>query len=641
MSMKKLAVALSLFAVAGSFAHAKAPIISGVPDIVIGDNEDSLTIDNNWFRYVDAFNVLDYVTDVDSPKSDLLFAFFEENTSNDIGIRIDAAGATARTITQIDPADKARPVNWGDKEITNLKAGQTVRDYLLTFVDLVRSPEPYGGLPFPSQHYPDPAKIGGGTAGATEVADLPFHNGTGGLTLPNRTIWLYAADDPLAGSAAPELTRVTGDAMTIISRNFAFDALASGVSSVTGMQFNFANGAGTAGNPVSWTYSVIGGFAACTSGAAAGTGGLNGWISMAAPVSYTGTNGFGRWVTKKNGGTTFAGSIPYVTPAPGQSLIYCARYTMGQNQTPSGTAPQIRMGAYQCLFLSNVMVVVKPVQGLGAIGNPQVPDAGQLQTYKVVWSPMDTSPDFARLNWTEDLRTYNAFFDIFDQFNDQGGTWTLYNMDVVTAPRPADVTAALTYTNFDAAAGWATEAGTPIGTAVTAAHTAGGPITFNDAGVATNAPLAAYMWRRALDKNFVHWTDSQLLRVKLGLSCPTTTARANFHWFRMRTSTLGYNVGTEWSIMGDDGLYAATIGGNPYIPPATPGAPGIYEVYMGSQTMGPAVDGWTTIRNAQYDVINMGLDAITNQLDVAGTKHALPTTVTVHSVGIEVLADNL
>jgi hypothetical protein len=63
----------------GAFApaYAAAPVISGLPDIQIGDLEDAGASDSNLFVFSDAFSFSDYVTDADTPDNQLKWSFGE------------------------------------------------------------------------------------------------------------------------------------------------------------------------------------------------------------------------------------------------------------------------------------------------------------------------------------------------------------------------------------------------------------------------------------------------------------------------------------------------------------------------------------------------------------------------------------
>jgi len=644
MNMNKLATAFAAMAciMVSASVFPKAPVISGVPDIIIGDREDNvLTVDNNWFRYANAINILDYVTDVDSLQSDLLFTFVEETTAKDLGIRIDAPGATGATVSQLDAVDSATVVaDWTGHEITNY-ADPAHRDYLLTFVDLIRSADPYGSVP-----YSNPVTNGGAPITSATLADLGWHNteGSGALQDASRTVWIYVADDPLA--SGPD--RVDNDAITVISRNYGFDSLSGGVT--TAFESGFANGAGTTGNASSWSSLTVSGMTACTITSGSGTSGGNGYLSLASGTATT--NGFTRWQSQNNVAppghpelTPYVGAVPYVTPGPGESLIYCARFTMSQNQADRGVAPAIRFGANQVTSSMIDMVTMKPVSGAGNTPyNPQVPAQNLNHTYKSVWAANEGSPDFAKLDWTTlggvDMRGYNLYFDILDQFSDQGGAWTIWNVDVVTTARPADVAAAVTETDFRSSNGWTTLASGP--SSITATWDGTGKMTFNDTGnphAGTGFPYL--MWGKAINRTAVKWDSNQLLRFKTAMSCPAAADRQSFHWFRLRQSLTYYNVGHEWAILGDGARVAPTIGGYPMIPPATPGTPFVYESYLSSQVDDANFD-WAPIRAVTgadtYNLYVEGL-ALPQGSEVGTFPGASPTHYTVQSVAVEALAD--
>jgi hypothetical protein len=636
MNMKKLATAFAAIAcIMGSASvFAKAPVISGVPDLVIGDRDDSLTVDSNWFRYANAINILDYVTDIDSPDSDLLFTFVEQTTAKDLGIRVESANAT---VLQLDAVDSATVVaDWTGHEITNY--GGT-RDYLLTFVDLIRSPEPYGNG---GAAYPDPAKVGGGTAAETEQVDLGWHNteGSGSLQDASRMVWIYVADDPLADGA----NRVDNDAISVISRNYGYDDATGGNSAL--FSDGFANGAGTSGAAAIWVSSTFTGMTACTLGSGSGTTGANGYISLASATATT--NGFSRWLLQNNvapaGGaayTPYVGAIPYVTPGPGESLIYCARFTMSQSQTDQGSAPQIRFGAAHVTYLTEDLYSLLPAAGSAAQYNVQTPALGSTATYKSVWSANEGSPDFAKLDHSAtiaglDMRGYNLFFDVFDVGAAQGGTWTLSNVDVVTTPRPADTTAAVTETDFRSSNGWTLDAS--AFTTITAAWDGTGKMTITDTGTPRAAGTFPYrLWSKAISRAAVAWDSNQLLRFKMSVQVPNVSDRAGFHWLRLRQKTRFYNVNHETSIQGGDGnIVIQTIGGYPFVPTTTAY---VYESYMSSQVSDANFD-WAPIRAVNGDEYTMFLDTVGLAPRPGGTTGSeLATHYTINSLSVESFAD--
>jgi len=82
---KSLPLLVSVLAIAmiGSSVFAYAPVISPLPDIWIGDMEDNVgTVDNNLFRFSDAFDLDLYVTDEDTTISTLAWSFYEGGAGN-------------------------------------------------------------------------------------------------------------------------------------------------------------------------------------------------------------------------------------------------------------------------------------------------------------------------------------------------------------------------------------------------------------------------------------------------------------------------------------------------------------------------------------------------------------------------------
>ncbi len=75
---KGLFVTLAIVAIAllSGSVYGFAPVIGNIPDIVIGDLEDGDS--NNFFRFTNAFNFLDYVDDQDTTKTLLKWSFIEE-----------------------------------------------------------------------------------------------------------------------------------------------------------------------------------------------------------------------------------------------------------------------------------------------------------------------------------------------------------------------------------------------------------------------------------------------------------------------------------------------------------------------------------------------------------------------------------
>lgn len=648
MSMRKALVVLGMVAMA-SAAFAKAPIIGGVPDIVIGDEEDHLTFDNNWFRYPNAFNILDYTADDDSPVGDLFFTFLEQTSANDINIVVDLGVVdlqpyqTSQLRSQVPAADAENPSAWGSHEITNY--GQATRDYLLSFLDMVRSnPANRTGDGVTAQLFPNPRRADASEVTTTQVENLPWHNteGSGALSGSSRNVQLYAADDITANGA----DRVGSDILTVISRNFANDAQ---VGLTTAFSFQFTQGAGT-----TWAYSTFAGIGACVSTSGSGT--PNGFVGMtAATAQGAGNVNFGRWATTRTGIGSFQGLIPFVSG----NVLYAARFTMSHNVATSvnfGFVPRLRLGTASVRYQNINMSLIGAIPGGDATINPHIPAQNTQTTYRIPWSANEGSPNFSELlnpaGQTVDLRTFDAFFDVFDYSATQGGTWFLHNFDVVTAPRPTSQTPNLLFgvggtTNFQT--GWASGGSVVAGgRAFTLTHNGNGSVQVNDPGApfGTAASAGNYLlWERALDRAAVKWEGGTLIRTSFPISVAAAADRSNFHSFRLRqTPQAAEWWATEWWLTGDNNADNSFLPNDPMMPPV--GTPFTYEAYASSQVADDALLATihTGVGGGPIDAIKVGLDFVSNII-AGGTSGTVtyddPVTYTLHSLSFEVLDENL
>lgn len=78
--IKRLAMSLTagaLIAASTSGAFAIAPALQSMPDVYIGDQEDNIGTDNNLFVFTNAFQFDNYVNDLDTTVSDLIWSFDE------------------------------------------------------------------------------------------------------------------------------------------------------------------------------------------------------------------------------------------------------------------------------------------------------------------------------------------------------------------------------------------------------------------------------------------------------------------------------------------------------------------------------------------------------------------------------------
>jgi len=136
-------IAVVAFALMGSIVFAYAPVVKPLPDVYIGDAEDNVgTVDLNMFRFSNAFNLDDYVSDQDSTISELVWSFYEGGPPNNVEIN---------GIYQLDdPADAINADTLG-KDIRH--AAAPFDDAMVDFWDEKDSPRG-SGPPWPDPTSP-------------------------------------------------------------------------------------------------------------------------------------------------------------------------------------------------------------------------------------------------------------------------------------------------------------------------------------------------------------------------------------------------------------------------------------------------------------------------------------------------------
>jgi len=608
--MKKgLAITLGtlVFALAGSLSFAKAPVFSGIPDVVIGDQDDTTqqgtTVDQNFFRYLNAFNILSYVRDDDSTSADLRFVFLEPTTWNDVQIN-------GKNQLDLASASTADPTTWSAAEFTGA-ASHPQRSFLLSFRDLVRSPA--GSNP----PFANPARADGSLVTSGTVELLPWHATTGTAlsgAANGRAIALYASD----------LDNVTSKALVIFSLNTGNDALSGGITTV------FAKGS----LPSLWTYSQASpNLPQATSGSGTGFLSLSAGLTATGSASYN-NKYFARFEITRNPTSVAGFTMGKIGHQPG-TLIYAARYTLAQNQADRRVAPQIRLGVFNDTNSFQIQELITPLNAATATidaHNPQIPAANTPRLYPVFWSSNDQTPNFNNLaNVTQlggaDMRNWSAFFDMLDADNTQQGTWTLSDFDVVTIPRPADQATAANITDFSNANSWTTEANQG---AVTFTATAGQPLQFADSGGAgaTNPATAQFLLRSR--NNTVNWAAGTLVRTKAYVACPTTTDRNQFHRFRVRHRAFFGNMAHEFFLRNNSAVFSQV--GYPILPVVSTSAATAYEIYV--PTNGGASAELIALGGGAFQ---LGIDQL-HLVDDTGVKD-LATNTTVRQVTEELLPE--
>ena len=636
--MKKgliLALSLVVLAFAGT-SYGNAPFFTqDLPDVVIGDNEDQptgLTIDTNFFRYQNALNILDYVSDSDTTADLFKLAFVEGTDTEDLSIN---------DIVQLDSGSgelSTDDTTWGPKELAN------GLNFWFSFRDLIRSPvpvnpgDPDGTIDYPYPHPVDPS--------ASDITTLmnelcPWHNTPGSPSVltdddRSRDIWIIVAD---------ESHESTSKSMVVYSMNYADDGVTGGFDEI------YSWDTGTAGACITDTAGHLS--VATTSGG--GGSGLEFLEASSGGADPSGIGYYVRW--QLDGGGDLAGPIPYVDTA---NIIYEARMDLeltaqpGDNRT---NANHIRFGVADSLQQLNTINVLmgfdlSTVGVSGATGpeyNAHFPNVGETNTYTTYWANNEWIPNQSALDLTSggtfgDLRSWIAFFDVLD-YDDahagDAGTWRLTDLTVGTITRPPTVTvtpgSTIAFLLDDLSAG-GTYNWRATDTHVRGSleqHTTGdlaGAVTFHSAGTGAGETSKVF-WRT---DPFTRWTDGMMMRFVPRISCPASSDRATFQIARVSHIT-GLNwVNQEFMIRRN--AAADSIGGNPGVPVARSGNDNVSTAYEGYLAYygGPSaalVSALTTA--AAESFLDFYVDV--NHLTFDGSQSA--TNWTLHSIKYEILAD--
>jgi len=603
---KRLSIALLgmlIFTVVGARSFANSPLWNVLPDVVIGDAEDNtLTLDNNLFRYVNAFNVLDKITTNGTDSATWQFSFYEETTHNDISIN---------GVNQLSGSETPSAPPAGNQFQTP--------GYWLTFRDILRSPES------DTPPFPDPTKADGTTpAGDNEL--LPWQNtpGSDALTAGSteRVVTLYVYD---------QVTQPASKSLVVMSVNNGMDELTGGATTI------FTDALTTIDK---WTY-----VSAFTPAPSSGPTGLG-------LESQAGQRNFGRWEMVIFDVGVGIATNSYIDYVPGDQ-IYCARLTISYNSSARSFMPPIRMGAQnggqtlQILNLYNSIDGPVPSGATEETLNPQLPDPGTDAVFTYYWSSHDWTPNFSELYQPTlgtgvDARTFSLFIDLFDDDpasvasgQEDTGVVTMKYVEVRTIERPATI-AGTEITDLTSGNGFGVGESGALQTAnvsVTENSPSAGMITFSDAGPIGGTGDTYLVWEK---QDVLQWQGGVIARVTAWVSCPTTADRTNFHRFRIRHQHNFLAIAQVFQVRQN---FADQ--GNPMAPIARDDAgysePTHYETYIHMRG-GPSA----FLTSAGADQFLMSLDQLhnTSNLAAGGNNAAAAagaTQTTVHKVLQELL----
>ncbi len=600
-------------------SYAAGPTLSRIPDIIISDKEENVRFaqDKNFFRFLNAFNILNYVQDSDSTPAQLRFAFKEN--SNVRNLRING-------VPQL-PTTDTLPSRWGGYKIPTSGA----YNYWFSFRDILRSP---GGTTGP---FPDPLDATGNPVTSTTKAILPWSTtSSSSLAGTYRQVTIFAAD---------ETDSVTSDVMNVYSMNAPLgdpNAPGDGFSSTFAPVLTdntFLN------SDWVWTQYSYNYYGACTSSGGGGAGylGLSSGTNAGWKWSYA---YYSRWITKGSGYLDLVAKIPF---AEG-NVIYCARLQLqlaAAQDNIKAQAPDLRFGAenrLQQFITSNVLVS----QTFGSPNapnawNPQLPDiGGAAREYRVYWSQNQNARgynvlanyDLGGSRGTVDLRRWGVFFEIVDADTytrlEDSGTWRLTSLTVGTLPRPADLATGdrnkIAIKDLTSKSGWANSRYPGIGNVqIVQDSPSPGKITFN-----ANAPnpiiTTAALWEK---QSVIPWQNGKIIRAIANLSCPTEGERSTFATARIRHFSIGGQVAQVWMLALNN---AAPDIYNTLMPDTTANGGTNYEVYVPTYG-GPAAV--LSVLGPGYDKLSAGFDHIQR------TSADAATSWVVNSLQYEVLDDPL
>jgi hypothetical protein len=528
-----------------SVTYALAPNWQDLPDVIVSDGDfntaQGLTIDFNFFVYVNALRILDYVSDEDSDLSstDGRFAFQEATDDDNLSL------AGESQLGAVDVNDRDAWDNFYDTNTTGFP--------FVTIRDLIRSPT--GGTDPPGAAFPNPTTAGGtpitdydlGTTPSLVQTQLPWHNDEAqdGVLVDTdpqaRVVAMWVADEDTAVS----------DTMLVYSINNATNELSGGFTTLFDTGFPTENS-----SLPDWEVG-INGAGALSSVTLRGDVATGNFIGAQADAQTPTGGQFLRYVTTTDPADVngIQGRIPFIE---GDS-IYESRHTLSLavHATTGGpadrqNAPDIRIGAIHSFGQVAFTTIINSsnASNRAAVGNfdPQLPNVGESQTFVSHWDSHSNSPNvndmLNPLGLTVDARTFHGFFDILNVGSVGGsdqsdeGIWDLTAYSVGAITKPPTLTGSSPASRFYTIGNIAVSNGFAqqgiSGSMTFVEHTTGslsGGATFGDSG-GNNTGTPGFLLMQNVEAAV--WLSGITIRVTAKVSCPTDTDRLNYKGFRLR-----------------------------------------------------------------------------------------------------------
>jgi len=290
----------------GANAFAAAPVISNIPDVIIGDAEDNVGTDNNFFVFTNAFNFDNFVSDLDTPKASLQWSFDEGD---------DAVAPNQRWFTingkqavHLGSSEIATSGNTGHNPPAPANELRSVSQFA-SFRDIIFSPGSGPAQQFPAPTEPDKSDHAAGKVVTFYVSD--------GTNVASKSILVATRDnqnDALSGGS--QFTVLYDDPLTGTATSSWGTDVIVGTGSTN--DFDGANGA----------------IRSRVSTSAVGYYRIASWFTTGAPILPYGSIGSTNWVRGKF----------YV-------------YRTGQSPNQANVMPAIRMRLMQRFVIASTLEV--------------------------------------------------------------------------------------------------------------------------------------------------------------------------------------------------------------------------------------------------------------------------------------------
>jgi len=370
----------------GANAFAAAPVISNIPDVIIGDAEDNVGTDNNFFVFTNAFNFDNFVSDLDTPKASLQWSFDEGDDA--VAPNQRWFSINGKQAVHLGSSEIASSGNTGHNPPAPANELRSVSQFA-SFRDIIFSPGSGPAQQFPAPTEPDKSDHAAGKVVTFYVSD--------GTNVASKSILVATRDnqnDALSGGS--QFTQLYDEPFNSLPATWTTEAL---VATGSTNDFDSANGA---------IRSRV------ASTAAVGTYRVASWYTPSPVVQY-GAVGSNNWVRGKF----------YV-------------YRTGQSPNQANVMPAIRMRLMQRFVIASTLEAWSHTPGiptLEPLGAQLAPSANPAapSVYRVDFDPPEV-PQNVNNPATEGIQ---AYFGAYAAANDAPANGYVALTELVIGTYPA------------------------------------------------------------------------------------------------------------------------------------------------------------------------------------------------------------